>query len=116
MSYAIAYQAKKYAKGELKPGDVLLSNHPCAGGTHLPDLTVITPVFDSDTNPTEILFFVANRGHHADIGGIAAGSMPPNSTELWQEGAAIESFKMMKEGVFDEEGLIYLLSVEPASE
>jgi 5-oxoprolinase (ATP-hydrolysing) len=116
MSYGIAYQARKYAKGELKPGDVLLSNHPCAGGTHLPDLTVITPVFDSDTDPSEILFFVANRGHHADIGGIAAGSMPPNSTELWQEGAAIDSFKMMKEGIFDEQGLIYLLSEEPASE
>ena len=68
MSYAIAWQARQYGPGELKPGDVLLSNHPLAGGTHLPDLTVITPVFDNDENPTEILFFVANRGHHADIG------------------------------------------------
>ncbi|KAH8800283.1 putative 5-oxoprolinase [Xylogone sp. PMI_703] len=113
MSYAIAYQAQKYAKGELKPGDVILSNHPIAGGTHLPDLTVTTPVFD-ENDPTKILFFVANRGHHADIGGIAVGSMPPNSTELWQEGAAIESFKMVKEGVFDEEGLIYHLYETPA--
>lgn len=115
MSYAIAYQARRYKPGELKPGDVLLSNHPCAGGTHLPDLTVITPVFDDETNPTEILFFVANRGHHADIGGIQPGSMPPNSTELWQEGAAIESFKMVKEGVFDEEGLIEILYEIPGS-
>ena len=115
MSTAISYQARRYGKGELKPGDVILSNHPCAGGTHLPDLTVITPVFDNDENPREILFFVANRGHHADIGGIAAGSMPPNSTELWQEGAAIESFLMVKEGVFDEEGLTYLLYDKPAS-
>ena len=116
MSYAVAYQAKKYPKkGELKPGDVLLSNHPAAGGTHLPDLTVITPVFDDEENPTEILFFVANRGHHADIGGIAAGSMPPNSTELWQEGAAIESFKLVKEGIFDEEGLIHHLVDVPGS-
>lgn len=68
MSYAIAWQARQYGPGELKPGDVLLSNHPRAGGTHLPDLTVITPVFDDGNNPTKILFFVANRGHHADIG------------------------------------------------
>ncbi|KFZ23228.1 hypothetical protein V502_02296 [Pseudogymnoascus sp. VKM F-4520 (FW-2644)] len=109
MAYAIAYQANRYKKGELKPGDVLLSNHPIAGGTHLPDLTVSTPVFDDDENPQEILFFAANRGHHADIGGIAAGSMPANSTELWQEGAAIESFKMVKEGNFDEDGVVNLL-------
>jgi len=115
MSYAIAYQARKYSKGELKPGDVILANHPSAGGTHLPDLTVITPVFDDEENPQEILFFVANRGHHADIGGIAAGSMPPNSTELWQEGAAIDSFKLVKEGVFDEEGVTYLLYDVPGS-
>ncbi|CAJ2506732.1 Uu.00g079180.m01.CDS01 [Anthostomella pinea] len=113
MSTAIRYQADKYAPNGLKPGDVVLSNHPCSGGTHLPDLTVTTPVFNDNENPTEILFFAANRGHHADIGGILAGSMPPNSTELWQEGAAIESFKMVKEGVFDEEGLIEELYVKP---
>lgn len=115
MSYAIAYQAKLYKPGELKPGDVLLSNHPSAGGTHLPDLTVTTPVFDDDENPTEILFFVANRGHHADIGGIAPGSMPPNSTELWQEGVAVESFKMVKQGTFDEKGLTEILYDIPGS-
>jgi 5-oxoprolinase (ATP-hydrolysing) len=115
MSYAIAYQARYYKPGELKPGDVLLSNHPCSGGTHLPDLTVTTPVFDDDENPKEILFFVANRGHHADIGGIQPGSMPPNSTELWQEGVAVESFKMVKEGVFDEQGLRHILVDIPAS-
>lgn len=114
MSYAIAYQAKLYKPGELKPGDVLLSNHPCSGGTHLPDLTVTTPVFD-ENDATKILFFVANRGHHADIGGIQPGSMPPNSTELWQEGVAVESFKMVKEGVFDHEGLTRILYDEPAS-
>ncbi|KAF9874575.1 5-oxoprolinase [Colletotrichum karsti] len=114
MSTAIRYQAQKYGKDGLKPGDVILSNHPCAGGTHLPDLTVITPVFDNNENPTRIMFFVANRGHHADIGGILAGSMPPNSTELWQEGAAIESFKMVDQGVFDEDGLVEELYVKPA--
>ncbi|THY85482.1 putative 5-oxoprolinase [Aureobasidium pullulans] len=115
MSYAIAYQARRYKPGELKPGDVILSNTPSSGGTHLPDLTVTTPVFDSDTNPTKIMFFVANRGHHADIGGIIPGSMPPNSTELWQEGAAVESFKMVKEGVFDESGLVHHLYHVPSS-
>jgi 5-oxoprolinase (ATP-hydrolysing) len=115
MSYAVAWQAQRYGEGELKPGDVIVSNHPIAGGTHLPDVTVVTPVFDDNDNPTEILFYVANRGHHADIGGIAAGSMPANSTELWQEGTAIESFKMVKEGVFDEEGIIKLFYEIPAS-
>ncbi|KAI9374855.1 Hydantoinase B/oxoprolinase-domain-containing protein [Aspergillus egyptiacus] len=115
MSSAIAYQAQRYKDGELKPGDVIISNHPRAGGTHLPDITTITPVFDDEEDPKEIIFFVANRGHHADIGGIVPGSMPPNSTELWQEGAAIESFKMIKEGVFDEAGLIKRLYDEPAS-
>ena len=115
MSYAIAYQARLYGPGELKPGDVLLSNHPCSGGTHLPDLTVTTPVFDDEENPTKILFFVANRGHHADIGGIQPGSMPPHSTELWQEGVAVETFKMVKEGKFDEEGLTRILFDIPGS-
>ena len=115
MSTAIAYQAQRYKAGELKPGDVIISNHPQAGGTHLPDITTITPVFDDDEDPREIIFFVANRGHHADVGGIAPGSMPPHSTELWQEGAAIESFKMINEGVFDEQGLIHHLYDVPAS-
>ncbi|KAH7007041.1 Hydantoinase B/oxoprolinase-domain-containing protein [Ilyonectria destructans] len=114
MSYAIAYQAKLYGPGELKPGDVLLSNHPRAGGTHLPDLTVTTPVFD-ENDPKKILFFVANRGHHADIGGIQPGSMPPHSTELWQEGVAVETFKMVKEGVFDDAGLHEILVDIPGS-
>ncbi|KAL4951893.1 putative 5-oxoprolinase [Aspergillus filifer] len=114
MSYAIAYQAKLYGKGELKPGDVLLSNHPCAGGTHLPDLTVTTPVFD-ENDPERILFFVANRGHHADIGGIQPGSMPPHSTELWQEGVAVQTFKILKEGVFDDVGLHEILVDIPGS-
>ncbi|KAF7547915.1 hypothetical protein G7046_g8858 [Stylonectria norvegica] len=115
MSTAIAYQANRYPKGQLKRGDVLLSNHPMAGGTHLPDLTVTTPVFaDGGEDENEILFFAASRGHHADIGGITAGSMPPNSTELWQEGAAVESFKMVNQGVFDEEGLTKILFDDPA--
>ncbi len=81
----------------LNPGDVLASNHPqLAGGSHLPDITVITPVFSEG----EIVFFVASRGHHADVGGITPGSMPPNSHSLVEEGAAILSFKLVKKGTF----------------
>lgn len=71
------------------------------GGTHLPDITVITPCFHDG----KIVFYVASRGHHADIGGISAGSLPPHSTELWQEGAAIKSVKLVQDGVFDEEAM-----------
>jgi 5-oxoprolinase (ATP-hydrolysing) len=79
MSYAVKYQHET-RKGDLVPGDVLVSNHPEAGGTHLPDITVIQPVFDREGK--DILFYVASRGHHTDIGGLGGTSMPPNSTEV----------------------------------
>jgi len=79
MSYAVKYQ-HELRKGDLIPGDVLVSNHPEAGGTHLPDITVINPVFDREG--TKVLFYVASRGHHTDIGGLGGTSMPPNSTEV----------------------------------
>ncbi|CAJ0571148.1 unnamed protein product, partial [Mesorhabditis spiculigera] len=89
-------------------GDVILSNHPKAGGSHLPDLTVITPVFmPGNKNP---VFFLANRGHHADIGGLVPGSMPPNATELLQEGATFVSFKIVDRGNFQEEELTKMLN------
>ena len=73
----------KYAAGKkLKPGDVTASNHPMEEGSHLPDITVITPIFYQD----KIIFWVAARGHHADIGGISPGSMPPNSRILKKKG------------------------------
>ncbi|KAJ5254058.1 hypothetical protein N7524_011238 [Penicillium chrysogenum] len=100
MQFAVRYQHNRW-KGQLKNGDVLVSNHPMSGGTHLPDVTVVTPVFKQGTD--EIIFYVASRGHHADIGGILPGSMPPNSTELWQEGAAIESEKVVSNGIFNED-------------
>ncbi|NWU68681.1 OPLA oxoprolinase, partial [Pterocles burchelli] len=87
---------------DLREGDVILSNHPCAGGSHLPDLTVITPVFWPGV-PAPV-FFVASRGHHADVGGCTPGSMPPHSRTLREEGAVFISFKLVKEGVFQEEG------------
>lgn len=85
-----------------KEGEVLLCNHPVAGGTHLPDVTVITPVY----NEGVVVFYVASRGHQADIGGIAPGSMPPFSRSLEDEGMAIESLKIVTGGVFQERALL----------
>jgi 5-oxoprolinase (ATP-hydrolysing) len=116
----------------LRPGDVLMTNHPSAGNSHLPDITLITPVFEGD----KIIFFVASRGHHADIGGILAGSMPPTSTELYQEGAMwcvlrpglahcawvadnwsahrSRSFFIVKAGTFNRDDLYRIMVEEPA--
>lgn len=93
----------------LKDGDVILSNHPQAGGSHLPDLTVITPVFYPKI--PKPVFFVASRGHHADIGGISPGSMPPHSKSLTEEGAAFKSFLLVDGGVFNESGIKKELTV-----
>ncbi|NWU98761.1 OPLA oxoprolinase, partial [Upupa epops] len=102
MQETIQFQIKNLGE-ELREGDVILSNHPRAGGSHLPDLTVITPVFwPGEAKP---VFFVASRGHHADIGGITPGSMPPHSKELREEGAVFVSFKLVKDGVFQEEAV-----------
>ncbi|OLL25443.1 hypothetical protein NEOLI_003786 [Neolecta irregularis DAH-3] len=109
MSTCIVRQSEIW-KGKLSPGDVLVTNHPDSGGTHLPDITVITPAFSGN----EIIFYVASRAHHADIGGILPGSMPPTSKELFEEGAAIYSSKLVKKGKFDEEGVTNLLLHEPS--
>jgi 5-oxoprolinase (ATP-hydrolysing) len=91
----------------IHPGDVYVLNAPYNGGTHLPDLTVVTPVFDgSQAAP---LFWVASRGHHADIGGITPGSMPPNSTTVEEEGVLIDNFLLVDQGRFREEELEALL-------
>ena len=84
----------------LRPGDVVALNNPFNGGTHLPDITVITPVFDDAG--AEILFFVGNRGHHADIGGITPGSTPPGSRTLEEEGVVIDDFLLVDQGEFRE--------------
>ena len=115
MSFAVKYQVEnlhKHSQGAFRPGDVVLANHPAAGGSHLPDITCITPVFSA--NGKDILFFTASRGHHADIGGILPGSMPPTSKTLFQEGAQIRSFKIVNEGVYDRDGLMRLLVDDPA--
>eukprot|EP00002_Diphylleia_rotans_P021998 TRINITY_DN4298_c0_g1_i3.p1 TRINITY_DN4298_c0_g1~~TRINITY_DN4298_c0_g1_i3.p1 ORF type:complete len:1178 (+),score=228.16 TRINITY_DN4298_c0_g1_i3:265-3798(+) len=88
-----------------KEGEVIVTNHPQAGGSHLPDITVISPVF-AEGKP---VFYVASRGHHADIGGITPGSMPPFSHTLIEEGACIKSFKLVEDGVFQEQGITDLL-------
>lgn len=111
MSTCISAQAKLW-EGKLKPGDVLITNHPDIGGTHLPDITIITPSFSEESG--ELLFFVASRAHHADIGGILPGSVPPNSKELYEEGAAIYSELITKDGEFQEALVRKFLLEDPA--
>lgn len=111
MSTCISAQAKLW-KGKLKPGDVIVTNHPEIGGTHLPDITVISPAFSDITG--ELVFYVASRAHHADIGGILPGSVPPNSKELFEEGAAIYSELLVKEGEFQEDLIRHILLEKPA--
>ncbi|UOD29091.1 hydantoinase B/oxoprolinase family protein [Massilia violaceinigra] len=82
--------------GKMRPGDVFMLNDPYHGGTHLPDVTVITPVFDQAG--AAILFYVGSRGHHADIGGTTPGSMPPDSVFIEQEGVLIDNFKLVDGG------------------
>jgi 5-oxoprolinase (ATP-hydrolysing) len=82
--------------GEFRSGDVWLSNSPYHGGTHLPDITVITPLFDDAGGA--VLFYLASRGHHADVGGIAPGSMPPHSVSIDQEGVLSDGLKIVEGG------------------
>ncbi|MGA9867229.1 MAG: hydantoinase B/oxoprolinase family protein, partial [Acetobacteraceae bacterium] len=97
-----------HRRDTLKPGDVVVLNNPYNGGTHLPDVTVITPVFDEAGG--RILFFVGNRGHHADIGGITPGSTPPASSTLEQEGVVIDDFLLVDGGRFRETELRAILA------
>ena len=98
----------KLNKNDIFPGDVFVLNAPFNGGTHLPDVTVITPVFDNDGK--QITFFVASRGHHADIGGKTPGSGPPDSKHIDEEGVLIDNFKMFDKGVFRESEIRKILS------
>ena len=118
MQDAVRMQAQRWA-GAIAPGDVFVSNHPqLAGGSHLPDITVITPAFATGAEGgagggagggAEPAFWVASRGHHADIGGSTPGSMPPFSHTLAEEGAQIVSFKLVEGGVFQEAGIRAIL-------
>jgi 5-oxoprolinase (ATP-hydrolysing) len=89
------------ARGEpLRPGDVYALNNPYAGGTHLPDITVVMPLFDDGGGRR--LCFLAARGHHADVGGLTPGSMPPMSHSIAEEGVLIDSVRIVRDGRFDE--------------
>ena len=93
--------------GKMQPGDVFVLNDPYHGGTHLPDITVITPVYIADeATPT---FYVGSRGHHADVGGTTPGSMPPFSTRIEEEGVQINNVKLVERGVLREAEMIALL-------
>jgi 5-oxoprolinase (ATP-hydrolysing) len=92
----------------MKPGDVYMLNAPYNGGTHLPDVTVVTPVFEA--RGEEILFYVGSRGHHADIGGITPGSMPPDSRTVEEEGVLIDNFLLVEQGRFREAETAALLT------
>jgi 5-oxoprolinase (ATP-hydrolysing) len=91
----------------MRPGDVFVLNDPYHGGTHLPDITVVTPVFDDPGS--NILFYVASRGHHADVGGTTPGSMPPFSTRVEEEGVQIDNFQLVEQGRFREAEMLALL-------
>jgi 5-oxoprolinase (ATP-hydrolysing) len=93
-------------KGTVRPGNVYAINAPYNGGTHLPDITVCTPAFDGK----KILFWVASRGHHADVGGISPGSMSPNATTIEHEGIYIDNFKLVDRGRFREKEVYALLT------
>ena len=87
----------------LQPGDAVVSNNPYNGGTHLPDLTVITPVFAAGAGPADSpVAFVASRGHHADVGGITPGSMPPYSSRIEEEGLLLDNVPLLMNGSFNE--------------
>ena len=98
----------KLNKDNISAGDVFVLNAPFNGGTHLPDVTVITPVFDKEAK--NIIFFVASRGHHADIGGTTPGSGPPDSKHIDEEGVLIDNFKLFEKGVFRESEIRKILS------
>ena len=93
--------------GNMHPGDVFALNDPYHGGTHLPDITVITPVYLG--HATEPTFYVGSRGHHADIGGITPGSMPPFSTRIEEEGVQIDNFLLVERGRLREAEMVALL-------
>ena len=109
MGESVRAVAKRHA--DMRDGDVFVLNNPYDGGTHLPDVTVVTPVFlDNESAPT---FYVAARGHHADIGGATPGSMPPQSRSLTEEGVLLDNLILVRGGVFQESALRAALTAGP---
>lgn len=109
MGECVRHLITQVAHQELCEGDAWITNHPQQGGTHLPDITVITPVFVAD----KLICFVASRGHHGDVGGIAPGSMPGNSTTLAEDGVVIPLQKVVANYVFLEQQISSLLLDSP---
>lgn len=97
--------------GSFRPGDVFALNNPYRGGTHLPDVTVVAPVFDRDGST--IVFYSAARGHHADVGGISPGSMPAQSRTLSEEGIIINPMRIIRDGAFDDQAVRAVLLSGP---
>jgi 5-oxoprolinase (ATP-hydrolysing) len=97
--------------GDLRPGDAFLLNSPYHGGTHLPDMTVVTPVFDP--RGERVHFFTASRAHHADVGGTTPGSMPPGSRDIAEEGVLIAPTRIVRDGRFEEDTVRALLAAGP---
>jgi len=110
MGESIAMVAARNA-GTMRPGDVYMLNDPYHGGTHLPDVTVVTPVFDEAGR--DLLFYVASRGHHAEIGGITPGSMPAFSTQVDEEGVVIDNWLLVRDGELREAETCALLATAP---
>ena len=110
MGESIELVAARNAR-RMRPGDVYALNDPYHGGTHLPDITVVTPVFDDSGR--DILFYVASRGHHAEIGGITPGSMPAFSTRVEEEGVLIDNWLLVRDGVLREAETLDLLRLAP---
>jgi 5-oxoprolinase (ATP-hydrolysing) len=98
-------------RAEMRPGDVYVLNAPYNGGTHLPDITVVTPVFGE--KGADILFYVASRGHHEDIGGLTPGSMTPRARRIDEEGVLIDCFKLVESGRFREDEIRTVLTTAP---
>jgi 5-oxoprolinase (ATP-hydrolysing) len=110
-SMGLAVRATLADNPDLKPGDVFVTNDPYRGGSHLPDVTVITPVFDASGQ--RLIFFTASRAHHAELGGIRPGSMPPFSKNLAEEGVLIRNVRLLDGGESRVEDLRQLLTTAP---
>ncbi|ELS03894.1 N-methylhydantoinase B/acetone carboxylase, alpha subunit [Xenococcus sp. PCC 7305] len=108
MSESVQSLINQIAVEQIQPGNVYLSNNPYNGGTHLPDVTIITPVFIDNNNVP--IFYVASRGHQADLGGITPGSMPPNSISIQEEGILFDNFTLVEHGLFRQQEIKELLT------
>ncbi len=110
MSASVKAILAAHAANGLPPGSAYLTNDPAAGGSHLPDLTVVAPVHDADGT---LRFFVAARGHHADVGGVTPGSMPARSETLEDEGVVFRGIQVVRDGVLDEQAIRAVLEGGP---